>query len=52
MWWTYKKNMKSINKIKIGSKWVGQGKPCFIIAELGVNHNGDIDIAKKMIIKV
>ncbi|WP_242865963.1 N-acetylneuraminate synthase [Desnuesiella massiliensis] len=27
----------------------GDGKPCFIIAEAGVNHNGDINIAKKLV---
>ncbi len=39
--------MKKI--IKIGKKLVGDGKPCFIIAEAGVNHNGDINIAKKLV---
>jgi len=39
----------SMIKIKIGNKWVGEGQPCFIIAEAGVNHNGDIEIAKKLI---
>ncbi|USN45031.1 MAG: N-acetylneuraminate synthase family protein [Candidatus Woesearchaeota archaeon] len=28
---------------------VGEGHPCFIIAELGVNHNKDVKIAKEMI---
>jgi N-acetylneuraminate synthase len=28
---------------------VGDGHPAFIIAEIGINHNGDLDIAKKMI---
>jgi N-acetylneuraminate synthase len=28
---------------------VGPGKPCYVIAEIGINHNGDIDIAKKLI---
>jgi len=28
---------------------VGPGAPCFIIAEAGVNHNGDLDIARKLI---
>jgi len=28
---------------------VGDTEPCFIIAEAGVNHNGDIDLAKKLI---
>ena len=38
-------------KIKIDSKWVGDGEPCFIIAEAGVNHNGNVEIAKRMIDK-
>ncbi|MBU2540201.1 N-acetylneuraminate synthase family protein [Patescibacteria group bacterium] len=41
--------MKTVNKIKIGNKWVGEGKPCFIIAEAGINHNGNVNIAKKMV---
>ena len=28
---------------------VGPGRPCFVIAEVGVNHNGDMDLALKMI---
>ena len=36
-------------KIRIGSKLIGEGEPCFIIAEAGVNHNGDINLAKKLI---
>lgn len=35
--------------IQIAGKWIGPGHPCFIIAEAGVNHNGDIVLAKKMI---
>lgn len=38
-----------MNKFKIGSRWVGNNEPCFIIAEAGVNHNGDINLAKKLI---
>ncbi len=38
-----------MQKIKIGEKLVGDGESCFIIAEAGVNHNGDINLAKKMI---
>lgn len=33
--------------VKIGSKTVGDGFPCFIIAEIGINHNGSVDLAKK-----
>ena len=35
--------------VMIGNKKVGDGKPCYIIAEIGINHNGDIDIAKRLI---
>ena len=35
--------------VKIGNKMLGDGRPCFIIAEIGINHNGDIDIAKRLI---
>lgn len=30
-------------------KWVGGSHPCFIIAEVGQNHQGDMDIAKSLI---
>jgi len=36
-------------KIKIGDRLVGDGEPCFIIAEAGVNHNGDVKLAKKLV---
>ena len=35
--------------VKIGEKLIGDGNPCFIIAEIGINHNGSVDLAKKMI---
>ena len=36
-------------KIKIGNKLVGDGEPVFIVAEIGINHNGDIKVAKNLI---
>ncbi|MAF85441.1 MAG: N-acetylneuraminate synthase [Dehalococcoidales bacterium] len=36
-------------KIKIADNMIGEGEPCFIIAEAGVNHNGDIDLARKLV---
>lgn len=36
---------------KIGNKVIGDGNPTFIIAEAGVNHNGDINIAKQLVDK-
>jgi len=38
-----------MKKIEIGNKLVGDEQPIFIIAEVGVNHNGDIRLAKKLI---
>ncbi len=35
--------------VKIGDKWVGEGYPCFVVAEIGINHNGSLEIAKKLI---
>jgi len=35
--------------VRIGDKIVGDGQPCFIIAEIGINHNGSVELAKKMI---
>ena len=35
--------------VKIADKIVGDGHPCFVIAEIGINHNGSIALAKKMI---
>ena len=36
-------------EVKIGDKLVGDGHPAYLIAEIGINHNGDIAIAKAMI---
>ena len=38
-----------MSTVKIGSKQLGQGQPCYVIAEVGINHNGDIDLAKRLI---
>ena len=35
--------------VGIGSRLVGEGQPCFIIAEIGINHNGDLALAKQLI---
>ncbi len=36
-------------EIKIADKRIGMKHSCFIIAEAGVNHNGKIDLAKKLV---
>jgi N,N'-diacetyllegionaminate synthase len=38
-----------MEKVKVGDRWIGKGEPCFIIAEAGVNHNGDIALARRLI---
>lgn len=35
--------------VNIGDKKIGEREPCFIVAEVGVNHNGDIKLAKKLV---
>ena len=37
------------NIVKIGDRFVGEGHPTFIVGEVGINHNGDLDIAKELI---
>jgi len=36
-------------QIHIQNKVIGKGAPCFIAAEIGINHNGDMNLAKEMI---
>src|SRR5688572_28848381 len=57
-WWTHRgcgirfeiNWRKSVNNtIEIGGRPVGDGHPCFIVAEIGINHNGDLETARKLI---
>lgn len=36
-------------EVKIGNRWIGDGHPAYIVAEIGVNHNGSVAIAKELI---
>ena len=36
-------------EIKVGNRIIGDGHPVFIVAEIGINHNGSLDFAKKLI---
>jgi len=38
-------------EVKINGRPIGDGQPAYIIAEIGINHNGDLDTAKDMILK-
>jgi N-acetylneuraminate synthase len=35
--------------VRIGGHEVGDGRPCLVVAEIGINHNGDVAIAKRLI---
>ena len=36
-------------EVRLGDRLVGDGHPCFVIAEIGINHNGDTHIARQLI---
>ena len=38
-----------IEPITVGGRRIGYGSPAFLIAEAGINHNGDVDLALRMI---
>jgi N-acetylneuraminate synthase len=42
-------NEKQTAEVAIGNRLVGDGHPSYIIAEIGINHNGDIDQARRLI---
>jgi N,N'-diacetyllegionaminate synthase len=35
--------------VRVGKRLVGEGQPCFLAAEIGINHNGDMDLAHQSI---
>ena len=38
-----------MSEIRIADYLVGNGHPCYAIAEIGINHNGEVELAKKLI---
>lgn len=42
-------HLEKNKSVKIGEAIVGDGHPLYITAEIGINHNGDVDLAKKLI---
>jgi N-acetylneuraminate synthase len=36
-------------EVLLGERLVGDGHPCFVLAEIGINHNGDAQVAQKLI---
>lgn len=35
--------------VKVGDRLVGEGEPVFVVAEIGINHNGSVELAKKLV---
>ncbi len=31
-----------MDTVQVGERTVGRGRPCYVIAEAGINHNGDL----------
>jgi N-acetylneuraminate synthase len=39
----------TIAPVRVGERLVGPGEPVYVIAEIGINHNGDLELAKRLI---
>ncbi|MBA4406143.1 N-acetylneuraminate synthase [bacterium] len=37
------------SRIQIGKNFIGEGEPVYIIAEIGINHNGSLELARRLI---
>jgi N-acetylneuraminate synthase len=35
-------------EIKVGDRWIGEGHPTYVVAEIGINHNGSLETAKAL----
>ncbi|MEM8960865.1 MAG: N-acetylneuraminate synthase family protein [Acidobacteriota bacterium] len=38
-----------VRRIELDDRVIGPGAPCFVISEAGVNHNGDVEMALKLV---
>jgi N,N'-diacetyllegionaminate synthase len=38
-----------MKQVRIGRRFIGAGWPCFLAAEIGINHNGDLNLAHRSI---
>ncbi|MGP3910702.1 N-acetylneuraminate synthase family protein [Nonomuraea sp. 10N515B] len=43
------KERPQLGPVAIGDLLVGDGEPVYVIGEIGINHNGDLDIARRLI---
>jgi N-acetylneuraminate synthase len=37
------------DSVQIADRYIGPDQPCFVVAEVGINHNGDLNLARKLI---
>jgi sialic acid synthase SpsE len=42
-------SVTTANLLRIGDRTIGAGQPCFVIAEAGINHNGDARLAAELV---
>lgn len=42
-------NTPAVTSVSVGNRVIGKSQPVFVVAEIGINHNGDIEIAKALI---
>ena len=38
-----------MKKIRIGNRWIGDSEPLYFVADIGANHDGDLDRAYQLI---
>ena len=38
-----------MTEVTIGNRKIGPGHPCYVVGEIGINHNGDLNLARKLI---
>ncbi len=46
---TFRARQAAVPAVRIGEHLLGPGHPVYVIGEIGINHNGDVDIARRLI---
>jgi sialic acid synthase SpsE len=41
-----------MNAIRVGNRLVGTGQPCFLVAEIGNNRNGDFERTTRLVLLI
>jgi N-acetylneuraminate synthase len=36
-------------RVRVGNRWIGKGEPVFMVGEIGINHNGSLETAKRLV---